>query len=148
VEWFPAWARNTARRLVTETVDRATLTLERIDDVEGSHSLALGVLAIQGGILDDLLEEDAEGAAGLVVDEAGQTLHATTTGHAADRGFGDALDVFLDDLVVALGARLAFAGAVAFAALAHTGLAGLAVTELGATDFARHDWNVVLLRIY
>merc|ERR1712070_386885 len=99
------------RRLVAETVNRATLTFQRIDDVEGRHRLALSVLAIERRILHDLFEEHAEGATGLVVDQTRQSLHATTTRHAADGRLCDALDVLVDDLGVALRAlraRLSF----------------------------------------
>ncbi|EJK66749.1 hypothetical protein THAOC_12297, partial [Thalassiosira oceanica] len=54
----------------------------------------------------DVLEEDLEDAAGLLVDETGDTLDTATTGETADGGLGDALDVVAKDLAVALGAAL------------------------------------------
>ena len=36
-----------------------------------------------------VLEEDLEDTTGLLVDEAGDTLHTSTTGEAADGGLGD-----------------------------------------------------------
>jgi hypothetical protein len=49
----------------------------------------LGVLGVGDGVADDVLEEDLEDTASLLVDEAGDTLHATTTSETADSGFGD-----------------------------------------------------------
>ena len=46
-------------------------------------------------------------SAGLLVDEAGDALHTTTAGEAADGRLGDALHVVAENLVVALGAALA-----------------------------------------
>jgi len=127
---------------VTETVDGATLTLERVDDIQSGDRLALGVLAVQGGILDDAFEEHAEGAAGLIVDQTGQTLDTTSTRHTANRGLGDTLNVLVHDLGMTLGAGLAFTSAIALTAFAHTSFAtGLAVTQLRATDLARHDFD-------
>ena len=45
------------KRLTTETVECATLSLEGIDDVEGCDGLALGVLSVGDGVTDDTLEE-------------------------------------------------------------------------------------------
>lgn len=50
---------------MSETVDGTALTLESVDNIQSGDRLALGVLAVQGGILDDTFEEHAEGAAGL-----------------------------------------------------------------------------------
>jgi len=128
---------------VTETVDGAALTLEGVDNVQSGDGLALGVLTVEGGIFDDALEEHAEGATGLVIDQAGQTLDTTSARHTTDGRLGDALNVLVHDLGVTLGAGLAFASAVSFTALAHTGLAaGLAVAELCASNLTRHDVEV------
>ena len=59
------------------------------------------------GVADDVLEEDLEDTAGLLVDEARDALDATTAGETADGRLGDALDVVAQHLAVALGATLA-----------------------------------------
>ena len=69
------------------------MALEGIDNVHGSDGLALGVLGVGDGIPDDVLEENLEHASGLLVDEAGDALHAATTSKATDGRLGDALDV-------------------------------------------------------
>jgi hypothetical protein len=43
--------------LTTETIEGTALSLESIDDIEGSNSLALGVFSIGDSITDDALEE-------------------------------------------------------------------------------------------
>ncbi|URE49379.1 hypothetical protein MUK42_14190 [Musa troglodytarum] len=91
----------------SEPVEGATLALERVDDVHGGDSLAAGVLGVGDGITDDVLEKDLEDAAGLLIDETGDSLHATTAGETTDRRLGDPLDVVAEHLAVAL--RAAFA---------------------------------------
>jgi hypothetical protein len=92
--------------LSAETVEGASLALESVDDIEGGDGLALGVLGVGDGITDDVLEEDLEDGAGLLVDEAGDTLDTTTTGETTDGGLGDTLDVVAKNLAVALGTTL------------------------------------------
>jgi len=44
------------------------LSLEGVDDIERSDSLALGVLSVCDGIADDTLEKGLENTTGLLVD--------------------------------------------------------------------------------
>ena len=90
-----------------EAVERLGLTLERVHDVEGRDGLAAGVLRVRNGILDDVLEERLQDAAGLLVHQARDALDAATACQAADGGLGDALDVVAQDLAVTLRAALA-----------------------------------------
>lgn len=55
-------------RLTTETVQGAALSLERVDHVERSNSLALGVLSVCDRVADDTLQEGLENTSGLLVD--------------------------------------------------------------------------------
>jgi len=112
--------------LSAETVEGASLALEGVDDIEGGDGLALGVLGVGDGITDDVLEEDLEDGAGLLVDEAGDTLDTTTTGETTDGGLGDTLDVVAKNLAVALGTTLS--------------------ETLSTFTAARHDVSCVLLR--
>lgn len=96
-----------AWRLAAEAVEGAALALERVDDIHGGDGLPASVLGVGHGVADDVLEEHLEDRAGLLVDEAGDTLHATTASETADSGLGDALDVVAPNLPVALGATLA-----------------------------------------
>ena len=57
-----------ARRLATETVKGAALSLEGVDNVEGGDSLALCVLSVGDGVADDTLEEGLQNTACLFVD--------------------------------------------------------------------------------
>ena len=48
----------TRARLSTETVESSALSLQSVDDVEGSNSLSLGVFGVGDRVSDDVLEED------------------------------------------------------------------------------------------
>lgn len=95
------------RRLSAEAVQGAALTLQSVDDVHGRHRLSLGVFGVRDGVADHVLEEHLEHAASLLVDQARDTLHATTTGKTTDCRLRDALDVVAQHLAMTLGASLA-----------------------------------------
>ena len=84
--------------LSAEAVQGAALALERVHDVHGRDGLPARVLGVGDRVADDVLEEDLEDAAGLLVDEAADALDAAAAGEAADGGLGDALDVVAEDL--------------------------------------------------
>ena len=93
--------------LASEAVDGSSLALEGVDDVEGGDGLAAGVLCVGDRVADDGLQERLEDSAGLLVDEAGDSLDSTAAGETADGGLGDSLDVVPKDLAVPLGSSLA-----------------------------------------
>ena len=94
-----------ARRcLASESVQGATLALEGINDVHGSHSLAASMLSVGDSITDDVLEEDLEHGAGLLIDEARDALDTTAASEAANGRLGDTLDVITENLTMTLGA--------------------------------------------
>ena len=93
--------------LSTESVEGTSLPLEGIDNIHSCDSLPLGVFGIGDSITDDVLKEDLEDTAGLLVDQAGDTLDAATAGQTADGRLGDALDVVAEHFAVTLGAALA-----------------------------------------
>ena len=107
--------------LTSKTVEGTSLPLESVDHVHGSDSLPLGVLGVGDGIPDDVLEEHLEDSAGLLVDEAGNSLDSSTAGQSPDGGLGDALDVVTENLPVTLGASLAESLA-SFSTSRHDGL--------------------------
>ena len=78
--------RGAAARLAAEAVERAALALERVHDVERRDRLAARVLRVRHRIADDVLEEDLEDAARLLVDEAADALDTATASEAADGG--------------------------------------------------------------
>ena len=98
---------NVARRLSAESVEGLALALERVDDVHGRDGLAASVLSVRDRVADDVLKEDLEDTAGLLVDEARDALDSTPASEAANRGLRDALDVVAQHLAVALGTALA-----------------------------------------
>jgi hypothetical protein len=94
-------------RLAAEPVEGAALALEGVDDVHGGDGFSTGVLSVGDGVADDVLEEDLEHAAGLLVDEPGDALHAAPPRKPPDRRLRDPLDVVAEHLAVPLGAALA-----------------------------------------
>ncbi|XBH76261.1 hypothetical protein VPH35_102934 [Triticum aestivum] len=99
--------RPDGRGLAAEAVEGAALALEGVDDVHGGDGLAAGVLGVGDGVADDVLQEDLEHAAGLLVDEPRDALHAAPASQTTDGRLGDALDVVPEHLPVALGSALA-----------------------------------------
>ena len=94
-------------RLTSESVQGTSLTLQGVDDVHGCDGLTLGVFRVGDGIADDVLEEDLEHTASLLVDQAGDTLDTATTGQTANSRLGDTLDVITQDFAMTLSASLA-----------------------------------------
>ena len=75
--------------LSTESVQGASLALQGVDHIEGGHGLAAGVLGVGDGVTDHVLKEHLEDTAGLLVDEATDTLDATTASQTPDGRLGD-----------------------------------------------------------
>lgn len=94
------------KELSAEAVEGTSLSLERVDDVEGGDGLSLGVLGVGDGITDDVLEEDLEDTSGLFVDQTGDSLDTASSSESTDGWLGDTLDVITKDLSVTLGAAL------------------------------------------
>jgi len=88
-----AGRRREKERGGSETHEGLAGALEGVDDVERGDRLALGVLGVGDRVADDVLEEDLEDAARLLVDEARDTLDTATASETADGRLGDALDV-------------------------------------------------------
>jgi hypothetical protein len=56
-----------------ETVQSLALSLESVDNVEGSDSLSLGVFSVGDRVLDDTFKEDLEHTSGLFVNQTGDS---------------------------------------------------------------------------
>ena len=93
-------------RLSAESVQSAALAFQSVDDVHGGDGLSLGVLGVGDCITDDVLKEDLENTAGLLVDEARDALHTASSRQTSDSGLGDALDVITQNLAMTLSATL------------------------------------------
>ena len=65
------------------------------------------MLGVGDSVTDHVLQEHLEHPAGLLVDEARDTLDTSSASQTPDSGLGDALNVVAQDLAVALGASLA-----------------------------------------
>ena len=93
-------------RLTSESVQSASLTLQSVHNVHGSHGLPLGVLCVCDGVTDHVLEEHLQHSTSLLVDQARDSLHTTTASETTDGWLGDTLDVITQHLPVTLGATL------------------------------------------
>ena len=82
------------------------MALERVNDIQRCNRLTLGVLRVGDRIANYVLKEELENSAGLIVDQARDTLQTATASQAANRRFGNALDVVAQDLAVTLRAAL------------------------------------------
>ena len=98
--------RWSGKRLTSESVQGPALPLEGVDDVHGCDGLPLGVLGVGDGVTDDVLKEHLQHTSGLLVDEARDSLHTTTTSQTADGRLGDTLDVITKNFSVTLSAPL------------------------------------------
>ena len=98
--------RSVTCHLTTESIQSAALTFQRVDDVHGGDGLPLGVLRVRDGVPDDVLEENLQNTASLLVDQARDTLHSTSSCQTADGRLRDSLDVIAENLPVTLGASL------------------------------------------
>ena len=92
--------------LSSKAVEGPPLSLESVDDVHGGDSFPLCVLSVSHGIPDDVLQEDLQDTAGLLVDEARDSFDTSTTSQTSNGWLGDALDVVTKDLPVTLGTSL------------------------------------------
>ena len=105
------------RRLSSKSIESSALALQSVDDVEGCDSLAACVLGVGDGVSDYILEEDLQDSPRLLIDEAGDTLDASTTSQSANSGLCDALDVVPEYLPVPLGSSLSCKSTNCFQAL-------------------------------
>ena len=102
----PTRTRESEVALTSETVEGLSLTLEGIDNIHGSDSLAAGVLSVGNRVTDDVLEEDLQHTTRLFIDETRDTLDTTTTGKTTDRRLSNTLDIVAKNLSVTLGSSL------------------------------------------
>ena len=107
----------------TKAVQSATLPLEGVYHIHCSDGLPLGMLRVGDGISDHILEEHLQHAPSLLVDESGNTLHASSAGQTSDSRLGDALDIVPQDFPVPLSPTFSKAlSALAFSSHGSTGV--------------------------
>lgn len=90
--------------LTAESVQSTALAFQSVDDVHGGDGLSLGVLGVGDCVADDVLEEDLENTASLLVDQTRDTLDTASASKTTDRRFRDSLDVITKYFSVTLGA--------------------------------------------
>jgi hypothetical protein len=93
-------------RLSSESVEGASLALERVDDIHRSDGLAASVLSVGDGIADDVLQKHLQHTAGLFVDQTTDALDTSSASQTTDGRLGDSGNVISQDLAMTLGASL------------------------------------------
>ena len=92
--------------LTAKAVEGTALTFEGVDNVHGGDCFAFGMFGVGDSIPDDVLEEYLEDAAGLFINESGNSLDTASSGKSPDGRLGDALDIVTQDLAMTFGASL------------------------------------------
>jgi len=93
--------------LHAETVETPSRPLQSVHDIKSGNGLPFSVLGVSHRVADDVLKEDLEHTASLLVDQARNTLDTSSPCKTADRRLRDALDVVAKNLAMALGSTLA-----------------------------------------
>ena len=109
--------------LCTETIESASRPLEGVDDIKSGDSLSLGVFGVCDRITDDLekllrkscgqkpeytniFQKDLKDTTRLLINQAGDTLYATSASETTNGRLRNALDVIAENLTVTLGTTL------------------------------------------
>ena len=87
-----------AGSLSAESVERPSLSLECVDDVEGGDSLSLGVFRIRNGVPNHVFRKDLQNSSRLFVNQTGNAFHSTSPSKTPNGGFRNSLDVVTKDL--------------------------------------------------
>ena len=87
----------------SESVEGSALPFQGVNNIHGCHGLSPGVLCVCDGIPDHILQEDLQDASGLFINEAADTLDASSPGQTPDGGLGDTLDIISENFPVPLG---------------------------------------------
>lgn len=111
------YAHARVSHLTSEAVEGAPLTFQSVYNVHGGDGLPLSVLGVGDRVTDDVLEEHLEHAASLLVDETGDTLHATSARQTTNGRLRNTLDVVTKYFPVTLRATFP----QAFSSLSATG---------------------------
>ncbi|TRY78531.1 hypothetical protein TCAL_12919 [Tigriopus californicus] len=97
-----------AKHAVSEGTKAVTkYTSSNVDHVHGGDGLSLGVFSVGDSITDDVLKEHLEDSACLLIDQARDTLDATTTSQSSNCRLGDTLDIITQNFAMTLGASFA-----------------------------------------
>ncbi len=87
--------------LRAESVQRSSLSLQRIHDVQCHHRLAPRVFRVRNRVPNHWLEEHLQHIPRLFIDQTRDTLHTTTTRQTTDGRLRNALDVIPQNLAMA-----------------------------------------------
>ena len=103
---FLHFAYKTVKVLTAESVEGSALAFQSVDDVQCGDGLSLGMLGVGDGVTNNVLQENLEHSTGFFVDQARDTLDATSASESSDCWLGDTLDVITQNLAMTLCASL------------------------------------------
>jgi hypothetical protein len=78
------------------------LALQRVNNIERSYSLSLGMFCVGDGITDDTFQESLQNTTSLFIYHRGDTFDTTTAGQTTDGRLSDTLNVVAQNLAVTL----------------------------------------------
>lgn len=73
----------------SETIDGSALSFEGVDDVHCCHGFSSGVLSVGYCVSHDPFQESFQHLSGVVVNERGDSLDASSSGQSSDCWLGD-----------------------------------------------------------
>ena len=79
--------------LTPKTVQSTSLSFQSVYYVHGCNGLTLGVLGVGHGIADNVLKENFQNTACLLVDQSRNSLYTPTASETTDRWLGNSLDI-------------------------------------------------------
>jgi len=88
--------------LTSESVQGTTLSFQCINDVHCGDGFSLGMLRVGDGVTDNVLQEHFQHPTCLLVDQARDSLHTTSSSKTADGWLGDTLNVITKNLAMTL----------------------------------------------
>merc|ERR1712045_587600 len=88
------------QKLSPESIKRASLSLQRIDDIHCCNRLPLGIFSVGNCISDDIFQEDFQNSSGFFVNKSRDSFHSSSACQSTDGWLGDTLDVISQHLAM------------------------------------------------
>merc|ERR1711892_576348 len=88
--------------LISESIERSSLSFECVDHIRGLDCLPLGVLGVSNSISHHVLKKYSQHCANLFIDETRDPLDSSPPRKTPDSRLGDSLDVVSQYLTMAL----------------------------------------------
>ena len=93
-------------RLIAETVQSSSLSLQSVHNVHSSHSLSLGVLRVGHSITNHSVQESLQHRTGFIVNQTRDTLHTSSASQTTNSGLRNTQNVITHHLAMSLRSSL------------------------------------------